>query len=314
MPSTITLVALNKVRNDFFLKSHDLDHRDAYPKPPERSNLERVSYWIGHKALSVVAFPANACVVALASVGIATVSLPIAALKVAIFAGSVGNVKPTFSTGTLWFGERLFSSGFQLARNVGELTYDVANLTYNAALTLRSVLTALKLDCVFNQIKNAVAALSNRVITGLDLALRDEVASLPQSSDDVYNQCWRTSCFNSERPDGTWLIHKLLSIKAIPQASLTMLVHSATCLVGVTAIAAKVALYTVSGTHISTPTHATENGSEAFHAGLQVMYISAQVAADAALGIYNIAKWTGLARVVATARDVLWYIPQAVLT
>ena len=52
------------------------------------------------------------------------------ALKIAVFAATLGNIELKFPTGVVYLGERGLHSICHLLNNTGELSYDVAKASY----------------------------------------------------------------------------------------------------------------------------------------------------------------------------------------
>lgn len=304
---------INNARTTLFSKSHNIKLR---PSDRDASKTTQIACWLGHKAVSLISLPANGVAIGLGLAGMTATACTLGAFKVFTYAVTLGNIKPKFSIGFLWLGERTFTSFSNIFKNVEELGYDTARLAYNGYRGVKSVLTALKLNYLIPYIKQAIEFIGKRIDKGIDVAGKDE-ESLPTPQElfrELNKATIARSCFKGEQPISRWFEHKALSMINIPVNVAVATLSGVACLAGAVAFTAKVTLYAATNIHISTPTGAGYTGWHFANASYNTLRNSAEVVADLAVIVYRIADALHITQAVVAVKNVIEYIPKAILT
>jgi hypothetical protein len=310
-PGFAIVTPLNKWRASCFEAEHDRT------KP----FTDRATNWFAHKALSVVSLPANTLAAGIGCAGMLASACTLGAFKVLVFAGSLGHIKPEFSTGFIWCAERTYTSLANAVITVGELLYDVANLGYQAYLQVKWVFLALKLDRIAQLVKEALIFVGNRIEAGIEISLKDEEPymdkdfQLPAPIHALNEATERRSCFtDTNQPLSNWFAHKLLSVVNIPLNAAIAVTSTALCIAGIVATCAKSLLYAATNIHVGIPTGVAYTGIMAAHSYTNVFRNTAEVGVDMAVMVYRIADLLRITRVIATIADVIAYVPRAVFS
>lgn len=312
------IAELDTARNEFFKHSHNWDQ-----DPNDPSVIEKSVCWFVHKGLTTISFPANVVEVGVCTVGFIASACTLGALKVAIFSFTLGNVKPGFSTGCVWFGERALHGVMDIALNTGELLYDAGNIVYQGYRAARWVAGQLHLGNLFNAIIDQIGRLfefiGERIGQGIDKAA--EVEGTPQFGapyplnllDDLTKK-YRIDFGSQDRSLEDIFKHYVLSVLNIPLNAATAIGAAGLSIILGSAFVAKVILYSTTNINIPIPTFAGEALSASVSTAYNVIADASNDAADIFVLIYKTSAALGLNHVVATAVRVVLYIPEALFS
>ena len=313
------LQQLNHMRTGTFNNSHDFNK----PASQRIPNFTKAMFWLSHKAFTLTTFPANLAGLGLGAAGLIISASTLGTLKVAIFAVTLGNIKPSFPTGCCWFGERAIHSGVHLGINIYELGYDTISAAEQGVRCIKWVGDKLHITnyvkAIFKQLNRLFEFMARRVNAGFNKAMQDEkptVFSLETPSpirplNDLTNET-RINWKNEQRPFKQILKHTFFSVANIPVNSVTAVCAAIASLILSTAFIGKVMLYAVTeNIKIPVPTYAA-----------QAMRITAATTANAALDtgvdiadgfitIYKVSEALGIKKAAETCLRVVAFIPEA---
>lgn len=113
-------------RNELFKTSHNWDGiPDIDVNCP--STAKKISCWIGHKMMTVISIPSNIIEIGIGAIGFSA-GIVLGTIKITIFACSLLQVKPEFSTG-LERSSKIIGAGVgDMICNFGEVLYDAGNI------------------------------------------------------------------------------------------------------------------------------------------------------------------------------------------
>jgi hypothetical protein len=302
---------LNVYRYRAFQASHDIEIAEPKPMP------EKIASWLGHKAVSVICIPANCLAVSLGIAGMTLTAATLGAAKVATFALTLGAIKPEFSIGFLWLGERSITSIIELLSNAGELIYDTADLGYQGYKGVRWVLSALKLDYISTKLRQMCEIVLDRVAVGLENARNDEKTFLykdlfPSPIKALDDATHEQSCLRDDQSMERWFAHKLLSVVNIPANAALFVASSIGGFLGVAALTTKVALFAITNIQIRLPIGYSAVADVALSSGSNVLRNGFEVVLDVGLPVYKMAEALHLTKVAATVRDLVVYTFSAI--
>lgn len=307
--SGITAVA--RKRDDLWNNSHKKDAPIS----------EKIAPWLGHKLVCTVALPLNLLEMGLCAAACGASACTLGTLKVAIYAGSLGNIKPSFSTGCQYLAKKSAQGLFLSVMTVGQLTYDVADLVYQGYRMSRWVAGKLHITHIFNaifeQLGKMFTTLAINVGKGIDKASKEERslrATLLPPFDRVNNSTneYRIDLTAKDRKLKDIFKHYLLSIVNIPGNACLGVGAAAASVVLSTAFVAKVILYTTTNVTIPIPTHANQALNQT---GKAISNISKDIGtniADLFVVTYKISAALRINKVAASALQVILYIPEAI--
>ncbi|SCA64276.1 hypothetical protein SCG7086_DJ_00020 [Chlamydiales bacterium SCGC AG-110-P3] len=307
---------LNHSRHAFFKRSHS---------QADTTSGDRVVNWMAHKVLSLASVPANIGGIAVGAITFTACASTLGALKVAIFAATLGNVKPTFSTGCLWFGERTLHSVTHLLFNAGELLHDAGQALYQGARAVRWVGRKLHLEqvveAIFQQIGRAFDFIGRRLQMGCQRAISDEptglsgdATPLPIRAVNDVTKKHRIDWQSGERPLVNIAAHTALSAVNIPVNVMAAAMGAVASTALATAFVAKVVLHAATGAHVPVPTYTGHAIQGTFAAASNAVLDAATDVGDGFVMIFKASRALGLNKVVTTALKVLGYIPEAVFS
>jgi hypothetical protein len=321
------LEELNQARSELFDTSHKKKEQQAV----------KFTSWLGHKALTVVSLPANLAGVGLGAAGMAVTASTLGVLKVAIYAMSLGNVKPSFPTGFIWSAERGINAGAHFAMNLGEVIYDAGNTVYLGYRFIRWVGEKLhierfiaeifrKLGELFEYIGEQLLApalrfVARRLEKGFEKAVEREgnfkfsgaTPSLICPLDDLTKKN-RIDWNEENRPLSKIFHHYVLSAFNIPVNAVTAACAGGASVILSSAFTAKVILYATTNINIPLPTFAGQALDATFATTRNAVVDAGTDVADSFVLLYKASSALGITRVVATALQVLRYIPEAIFS
>jgi hypothetical protein len=319
------LEQLNKARNELWYASHG-----------ESDVGIRFGSWLGHKTLTVITLPANVAGVTIGIAGMIGTACTLGTLKVGIFAATLGNVRPDFSIGFIWCLERTVHSIIHLGLNLGELAYDAGNAVYLGYRLIRWIGDKLHLGPLFNEIfrelgrlfdyvalhilKPALHFVAKRLDSGIKKAIADEenvtlrggTPSFIKPLDD-----WTKENRIDGSQDRSWtkiFKHYCFSVANIPVNAVVASAAGGAAAISSAAFVGKVILYATTSINIPVPTFAGQMIVTTYAATSNVAADIATNIGDVFVVIYKTACALRINRVMATALDVLLYIPVAVLS
>lgn len=320
------LEQLDHLRYTLYITSHE-----------DKPLVTTVPAWLGHKALTAVCLPCNIVAMGVGLTGMLATASTLGTLKVAIYAGTAGYVKPSFSIGFLWLGERTALAGIDCGANLGEIVYDAADLLYQGYRLVRWIAEKIHLSDFLARALRAIGEcfefigrvilyptfnfIGKRISAGVKKANEAEVdfiwtgepPALIKPLNDI-TQKNRVDWDSPERPLGTIMKHYVFSVPNIPLNAVIAACSGIASVILSSAYVAKVTLYAATNINIPLPTFA----AHAYHATVSTAYhaltdIGTDVG-DVFILIYKAACTLRLNRIMATALDVLLYIPRAVFS
>lgn len=296
------LGSINTFRFHLWEKSHEKT------KPMS----DRVGSWFCHKAVSIICVPANLTAASAGCAGMITTGCTLGALKIVIFAASLGNIKPQFSIGFNWLAERTILSLVDVIKNGSEVFFDLVDLVAQGYEGIRWVLVALRVD---NLLRNLVVFIKDRIFKGIEKAAGDE-KKLPEGELPTFLEKLEqaTSTCKGDQPFATFVAHKLLSVINIPLQSTTAIVSGAIAVAGLVASCAKVGIYAATNIHIPIPTGVCCTASICVLSGYNTVENVADVVVGAAIGVYRVAEVLHITKAVVAVRDVIAYVPRAIFS
>jgi len=178
------LTQINNMRRNCYKESHKTDlpvgpsqpnATDQPGTPVQTSKTKKPANWIGHKALSAVAIPTNLLGMGVGAVGAVASGCTLGALKVLVFAATVGNVRLLFPSGFLWFAEGSLHSVKHLGLNTGELISDGARVVKEVSVKTykgtRWVMKTLYIEkaakIIFQHLNKILKAIGKKILPAL---------------------------------------------------------------------------------------------------------------------------------------------------
>ncbi len=316
---------LNQMRKNLITESHiDSEHH-------KKSTIARVGNWFAHKAMSVVSIPTNTLSACAATAGAVAGGIILGSAKVFTFAVTCGAIKPTFSTGVLYFGERGLHSVGNVFTNIGELIYDAARLVGDTAEVCLTIASKLHFGNFLRDALNAVGEaistafdytvfpLLKRIDSALEKATNEEPASQYETANilkplDDAAKAERIDFSSSERSFKKIFSHAVFSLANIPANAVAAICSSVAFAVLTSAFVAKVALYTATNLTVPVPTHAGNAGKTMLVSAANVLSDAATDVADIFVVAFKTSDALGLNRLATTALHVISYIPVAVFS
>jgi hypothetical protein len=215
------------------------------------------------------------------------------ALKVAIFAATLGNVRPAFSSGFYWASERTIASGCELILNGFELINIGPEVTFIAHRLKTGYEKASE-----SEVPHAYTFETPRMLRPLDTLAKDT----------------RIDNRSSDRQVATIFRHYLYSLGNIP----LNLITGATTAVAAVALniifAAKVVVYACTNIAIPIPTYVERVQDVAIATFTNVGRDIATNFADTFVLLYKTSQYLSLYKVIATVGQLLRFIPQAIFS
>lgn len=300
--------------------------------------VNRVAVWTQHKVVSVASLATNAVALGIGTAGAITCACTLGVTKAALFALSAGFYKPEWPAGVVWFGERTFNAAYQSTLNLTEIIWDVGHLIYLAVektfqavrwvgrqlhlegLALRVIIQIGRgLQWVARKVWAVVEFVLERVAKGWEKASAAESSagdSTPlglRSLNDLTKslRIWEA---HGDRSVGQMLAHTALSVANIPLNFAAGVCSAATATVLSTLFAAKVGLYAATNINIPVPTGANHAINWSLGSAWNVTADTISVAGDAFLTLYKVGAALRLGRVMATAGEILLFIPRAIFS
>lgn len=289
----------------------------------DNSTVKKIGCWLQHKVITVICLPANLAGIGITAAAAALSACTLGAFKVAVFAGTAGNVKLHFSTGCAYLLECAVHSSWHEVRNIGELVYDYADLNYQLYLGVKWVGRALHLDAVVKAVAQLFERLfefiAGRFDKGFAKAKASEIAIRSNHTtpwplyylNDLTKACridWSSSC----RPAGMIAKHYALSILNIPLNATGAAVSFIASAVFTSFFIGKAVLYALTNINLPVPSFCGPSILYTFEMARNAVLDIGTDAADSFVLIYKATHIIGLTKIVATALDVLKYIPEAV--
>ncbi len=279
---------LNKMQRGLYTSSHHDNH----------NIFKKTGFWLGHKAVSVITIPANAAVSVASATGAALSGCILGAIKVAIFAGSLGSWKPTFSTGVPWFCNRIINSGNNLCATVVEIVWDGISLPWNI------------LSFTFERLKKG---LDKAEETELGYEASFETPAFIRPLNNIAKEN-RINFDMEERSFKEIAVHTAISFINIPVNAIAAIVSGIATIILLTAFEGKVLLYAATNININVPTFFRPAFGVACSTTGNVCLDTGTTVADIFVSIYKISKAIRIAPVLTTALRVVCYIPEAIFS
>jgi len=285
--------ALNKTRHDLFEKTLYYGLTALYEFPNTRK--VRMVTCLGHKALTVITIPTNIAAIGLGTIGMATTACTLGAFKVAIFAATLGHVKPEFPIGFLWLKERTFASLTDLWKNILELQQE---FSYFAFTKLPGGISIRFHEAWLKVVKDEKSSLSSETFPGIQTL-------------DQTTKSW--SCFQEEkRTLNKWVGHKMLSLVNIP-ANLIAAGLAGACIIPTFVLTAgKIAFCGMTGYQIKASTGFGYFGSKCLVSSHNVARNTFELIADGGILIYKAAEILHLKGTITKTHEIAEYALKAI--
>jgi hypothetical protein len=313
---------LNDVRKYHFSISHNHDHILENSLPS----------WVFHKILSCISIPVNTVEFVFSVTAFIASACTIGTAKVALYALTLGNFKLPISTGFEVLADHGLQGFIGLFGNIYEIGYDVYDLAYQATKLPRFIAEKLNLEGFFQalmlkiqsvvdtcliEINKFLAKFSDRLSVSINVALASEkpvVTGTPYPLNKLNNLCRNQHPFlsNDSRSFEGIFKHYAYSILNIPCNAVTAVAALIASLALSTAFVVKATIHATTNIDIEVPTYAGQ--------AIEILEItSANAAVDTAfcvtdgfITIYKVSDAIGILKVMATAKDILFYIPVAI--
>lgn len=296
MSSFPILGSLNHTRHYFAQNSH-LEDTDELISV---TTIEKMGNWIAHKAMTVVCLSVNVTAVGAGLTGAVAAGCLVGGIKVAIFALTLGNTKPSFPTGTTWCIERTTTAAYEVLKNIGELFYDLTDIFYQGFRALR---------WVFNRLEKGFEK-ANQNESGFTFSPQ---FVFPHTIINDATEKYRIDPNNEDRSMEYIAKHTFCSLINIPASCATALLAGCVAAPLFAAIyLSKALLYAGTNIHIPIPTYLGPAIEVSLSASFVAVYDIINIAADIFVTLYHLARALHLETALATARDVIAYIPEAV--
>ncbi|PCI95273.1 hypothetical protein COB11_02630 [Candidatus Aerophobetes bacterium] len=293
----------------------------------EGSSLEvKIKSFAAHKCYTLISFPANLVASGASVLAAAAGACTIGALKIAVFAISLGNVKLPVSTGIMFFGERAVVSLFQALKTIYEISSDIYNFCSKCINTVKKALTALGLAVLFNKIKEVVIEvllfIETRIEKGFNKASESETnfqladGSLPllrplNITRKTFVQDW---VHYNDRSFKDITLHTAISVATLPLNACAAVCSTVVTVALGAAYVSKALLYAATNINIPLPTFTNEAAQVAGQTLRDSVENAGTCLLDIPITVYKVGAAIGINRVLATIRDVVCYIPVAVFT
>lgn len=323
LQNSVGIATLNETRHNFFRVSHSWDKENEDTTPKHFIN------WLGHKALTIISLPINVANAGVSGLAGIVSGCTLGAIKVSVFAVTLGNIKPSFPTVFFWFLESSLHSVVHIGINTAEVFYDAGNIFYLGYKLIRWAGDKLHLgnflEKIFQSISDALTYvepifkfLYGRISKGFDKALSHENSNfkLPDLLCSLNNRAKETRLDWSaeDRSFESIVDHGFYSIGNIPLNSIAAIASTFASIPTTLIFSIKVALYAITNIEISLPTYAPYllNGVKetSYNAAADV----STIVGDSFILLYKGSEALGLNKVIVKAKNVLHYIPEAVFS
>ncbi len=290
----------------------------------EKSCSEASVNWLAHKALSAISIPLNVVGLGVGLAGAVGGGLTIGSIKIAIFAASLGQIEPRFSTGFLFFGERTVHSLIHLALNVWEVAQVIVDISNQIWRGARWIGEKLHLDhlfaAIFKQFGRIINFAAERIAEGVQKTIESEknleafgrTPSFIRPLDDIAKES-RLTYASQGRPLLQVFKHTFVSLLNIPVNSVAFAISTLAGAILSVAFVAKVALNAVT-INIPIPTYAAQALSSSGAAIANIALDSGTIFCDVFVVIYKSAEALRITKVAATVFELLAYIPKAIFS
>lgn len=287
-----------------------------------------VKAWVAHKGGCLLSWKVNTISIVGGGSGFVLCACTLGALKVVVFALSLGNWKPEFSSGCV---ASLTLAGHGATGFFGaasEVIYDVGYLAYQISLGIRYVAKQLRLTGalkalvkkIIHCLSHIVSFLIGRIIKGFEIAAKHE----PKLSIDSKLPCplhqvneaaeqYRIDT-NKERTFGTIASHYVVSIPNILCSGIAATVGVVASAVLGTLFMVKAVLGATTNISIPIPTYAGHVSTFTLGTGYNAIADVANDIADIFVTMFKISEAIGVAKAVVTVGRVIAYIPEAVFS
>lgn len=328
---------LNDFRvNNLFVNSHD----------PQNGPALQFGYWMAHKAVSVISFPANVAGMGLGLAGMVVPGCFLGLVKVAVFAATLGNYKPTFSTGFIRCSQAAITCFLQIFVNAGELGYDALNALYNGYRVIRWIGEKLHLNFIIEEIfiqtarlikyiwNNMIVPLWNDVIDPtikfIDKRVQEGLKNAVECEKNYYTLNLETPSFIRPLDDRTKATridrhaedrsysnifsHYAYSLINIPVNLVTAAGMASLTAITACNFGAKVIIYAATNIDIPVPTYAGKTLEKTIACSINVIWDSYVDIADSFVLTYKVSDALGILVAMAKIRDVILFIPEAIIS
>lgn len=310
----LSLQGINLARSGFF--------EDTYKSKQAPTVLGLTASWVGHKVMTVISLSANLAAIGAGAIGAVATACTLGAFKVAVFALTLGNVRPSFPIGFIWCSELAFTGLWNSIVNGGEFLYEAGNGLYQASRVIQWVGEQLHLggfiQAIFHEIGRFFSFLAERLEKGFTKALEVEnyqpLQTSPFKDFDHSIEETRLDLSASERHFDKIAAHTALSVVSIPLNGTTSICAGATSVILGVAFIGKTVLYASTNINIPIPTYAGQAFRVAWLTGSSAAKDIGTDVADLFITMYKVSDCIGLIKVAAAAIEVALYIPRAIFT
>ncbi|MBA2369093.1 MAG: hypothetical protein H0V82_08745 [Candidatus Protochlamydia sp.] len=286
------LAEFNQLRT--YLSHHS--HLKAEDELFDLKTIQASGNWVAHKVMTVVCLPLNTAGIVGGSIAcLATMAL-VGGTKLAINLFSMGKCKLPFPTGTKWLFVRVCSATAEIFNNIGELLYDVYDIGYQGFRVMR---------WVFSRIWIGLEK-ANEKESGL--TLREQIL-FPRINNAA--RAYRIDERAEDRSFASIAKHTSFSLFNIPVSSAVALSSGAIAVPFFSAIyLTKALIYAGTNLHIPFPTYVGKSLEVSYYAGREAAIDGIDIGRDVYISAYKISSIFRF-NVIATVRDVILYIPEA---
>ncbi|MCH9630194.1 MAG: hypothetical protein S4CHLAM37_01880 [Chlamydiia bacterium] len=301
------------------------------------SFADKVQSFTAHKCYTAISLPVNIAASAASGCIAAAGGCIIGAVKVAVFAFTLGNARLPISTGFVTFGSRAIAHLAEASMTGYEIGSDAACFSSKCIRAVKRVIDAIGLTALFNKIREVVEVVlnkvgeavsrvlrfvGNRIQAGFEKASASEIANLANGGSlpivsslnnnrKTFVQDWTNYNQRSMKDIAT---HTAISVVSLPLNAAVAVTSSLTTLALGTAYVAKALIYAGTNINVPIPTFTNIAGQVASKAVGDTLENTTTCALDVPITVYKVGEATGINHVLATIRDVLLYIPVAVFT
>lgn len=310
-----------KQLSDFRDCLHIASHEDT--ESQDYSLGQRVGFWLGHKVVTTICIAASLVEGAVGVAGCAFSVCTLGAIKVSIFAITLGNIKPNFPTGFIWFAKRVAYSLSDEITNASQLIRDVADILYQSYRFSRWVAHQLHFGDFFSKIFRQLGKLFNCIYDRISLSIA-KVAAAEEPCDfktpfpiKLVNDLTKMHRIDFESQDRSLthiFKHYVLSVANIPLNAITAVGAGAASIVLGSLFVAKVALHATTNIHVPVPTYVGKAGGIAAKTALNTIKDVGCDIADGYVLLYKTSNALGISKAATNALRVVAYIPEAIFS
>lgn len=289
------------------------------------SREKMIGDWIQHKVYSIITLPANLLGTIVGLTGVVIGACTIGVFKVAVFAITLGNIRPPISTGVTWFSSKSVTSLSEVFTTSLELITDSISFVQYCTRKVREIAIKLGIYTIYLKIRDAVIRVFEhigiRIVNGIKHVIQIEEAYQFPKYDLPF-----VTFINSIREKFVSMnygeynnrsfkdifLHSAISVISIPAnliaASCSILALAASSI----ACFAKALFCIVTNLRISIPTFVGFSLEVCAICTKDLLANIETLMMDIPILLYKISKVTGIYQVAVKISQVFIYIPTAI--